>query len=218
MTCRLVVADSQPVVRAGLRSFFHETEAVVVDEAQTSEQTVAKTLGAMPDALLLDVQFPDKSGFDAVEELRKNDYNGRIVFFADDERQACFARAVAVGADSYLLKKTSQAELLRVVFALIFTPVERSSEQVDLLAPFSGELKRVASSMRRTRVDSLNPLTEREAQVLRHIALGLTNKEIAASLKVTLDTVKEHVKNILRKLDVNDRTQAAVWAVQHKMA
>ena len=92
MTCRLIVADPLPVVRAGLRSFFHETDAIIVDEAQTSEQAVVKTLEALPDALLLDVQFPDKSGFEVVEELRKNDYNGRIVFFADDERLACFAR------------------------------------------------------------------------------------------------------------------------------
>ena len=217
MTCRLIVADHLPVVRAGLRSFFHETDAIIVDEAQTSEQAVVKTLEALPDALLLDVQFPDKSGFEVVEELRKNDYNGRIVFFADDERLACFARAVAVGADSYLLKKTPQIELLRVVLALVSIQKEQAEEQTDLLASFSGELKRVASTMRRARVDSLSPLTEREAQVLRHIGLGLSNKEIASSLKLSLDTVKEHVKNILRKLDVNDRTQAAIWAVRKKM-
>jgi len=217
MTYRLVVADSQPVVRAGLRSFFHETDAVVVDEAQTSEQAVVKTLGAVPDALLLDVQFPDKSGFEAVEALRKSDFNGKIVFFADDERQVCFARATAVGADSYLLKKTSQAELLRVVFSLLSLNDERAGEQTDSAASFSGELKRVASAMRRSHVDALNPLSEREAQVLRQIALGLSNKEIASWLKLSLDTVKEHVRNILRKLDVNDRTQAAVWAVQKKM-
>ena len=70
--------------------------------------------------------------------------------------------------------------------------------------------------MRRRTVDALSPLTERESQVLRHIALGLSNKEIALSLKLSVDTVKEHVQNILRKLEVNDRTQAAVWAVRNK--
>ena len=71
--------------------------------------------------------------------------------------------------------------------------------------------------MRKRQVDPLNPLTAREAQVLRHLALGLSNKEIAFSLKLSVDTIKEHVQNILRKLEVNDRAQAAVWAVRNKL-
>ncbi len=211
MPVRLVVADPNPVVRAGLFSFFSDGDAQIVDEAQTAEQLVAKTLVARPDVLLLDVKFPDQTGFEAVETLRTQRYDGRIVFFADVEQQAYFARALAVGADSYLLKKTSRAELLRVVRTLGTVGADPNGSSC------SGELRRVASLLRRRSVDPLNPLTARETQVLRHVAFGLSNKEIAASLQLSLDTVKEHVQNILRKLDARDRAQAAVWAVRNKL-
>ena len=211
MPVRLVVADQRPVVRAGLFSFFSDGDAQIVDEAQTAEQLVAKTLVARPDVLLLDVKFPDQTGFEAVETLRTQRYDGRIVFFADVEQQAYFARALAVGADSYLLKKTSRAELLRVVRTLGTVGADPNGSSC------SGELRRVASLLRRRSVDPLNPLTARETQVLRHVAFGLSNKEIAASLQLSLDTVKEHVQNILRKLDARDRAQAAVWAVRNKL-
>lgn len=211
MPVRLVVADQRPVVRAGLFSFFSDGDVQIVDEAQTAEQLVAKTLVARPDVLLLDVNFPDQTGFEAVETLRAQRFDGRIVFFADVDQQAYFARALAVGADSYLLKKTSRAELARIVRTLGTGGTDPNG------APCSGELRRVASLLRRRSVDPLNPLTARETQVLRHIAFGLSNKEIAASLQLSLDTVKEHVQNIMRKLDARDRAQAAVWAVRNKL-
>ena len=211
MPVRLVVADQRPVVRAGLFSFFSDGDVQIVDEAQTAEQLVAKTLVARPDVLLLDVNFPDQTGFEAVETLKTQLYDGRIVFFADVDQQAYFARALAVGADSYLLKKTSRAELTRVVRTLGTNALDPD------VVPCSGELRRVSSLLRRRSTDPLNPLTSRETQVLRHIAFGLSNKEIAASLQLSLDTVKEHVQNILRKLDARDRAQAAVWAVRNKL-
>lgn len=208
MSVRLVVADFLPVVRAGLFSFFADSDVQIVDEAQTGEQAVAKTLAVWPDVLLLDVQFPDFSGFEAVETLRERRFDKRIVFFSRYEQPAYLARALAVGADSYLLKKASRTELLRVVRALA---VEEN------VAAFAGELRRVAPTMRRRDVDPSNPLTARETQVLRHIALGLSNKEIASALNLSVDTVKEHVQNILRKLEARDRAQAAVWAVRNKL-
>ncbi len=208
MSVRLVVADLQPVVRAGLFTFFADSDVQIVDEAQTGEQVVAKTLAVWPDVLLLDVQFPDFSGFEAVETLRERGFDKRIVFFSRYEQPSYLARALAVGADSYLLKKASRAELLRVVRALA---VEEN------VASFAGELRRVAPTMRRRDVDPSNPLTARETQVLRHVALGLSNKEIASALNLSVDTVKEHVQNILRKLEARDRAQAAVWAVRNKL-
>lgn len=211
MPVRLLVADPQPVVRAGLFSFFNNSDVQIVDDAQTCEQTISKTLGADPDALMLEISFPDGSGFDAVQTLREENYRGKIVFFEATGRQTCLARALSAGADAYLLKSTPRAEIIACLQGLT-----RPADQVDPARDFSGELSRVSPLMRRRSVDTLSPLTERESQVLRHIALGLSNKEIALSLKLSVDTVKEHVQNILRKLEVNDRTQAAVWAVRNK--
>ncbi len=227
MPIRVVVADSQPVVRAGLFSFFAEGDVQIVDEAQTAEQTVAKTIAAWPDALLLDVRFPDHSGFDVVAKLRAERFDKRVVFFTSEERLPFLARAVVSGADSYLLKSTSREELTRVareIATCAFQPtyVEYESlvdapKRVETFGINAGELRRVASLMQRRVVDPLDLMTERESQVLRHIAMGLSNKEIASSLQLSLDTIKEHVQNILRKLDVDNRAQAAVWAVRNKL-
>ncbi|MGI6400795.1 MAG: LuxR C-terminal-related transcriptional regulator [Thermoguttaceae bacterium] len=211
MSFRILVADAHPVVCAGLFSFFADTDAQIVAVAHTCEQIIARTLEHLPDVLLLDANFPDGSGFEAVQTLRDRKFVGKVVFFEATGRQTYLARAVACGADSYLLKSATREMLLGRLRNLM-NQVKGTGFGQD----FSGELQRVLPYMRRRSLDALNPLTERESQVLRHIALGLSNKEIARSLNLSIDTVKEHVQNILRKLDVNDRTQAAVWAVKNK--
>jgi len=120
------------------------------------------------------------------------------------------ARAVAAGAHDYILKSCSRDELLDSI-------MNAASGQIPVRA---GELRRVATTMsnRVATPDPDIPLTQREMQVLRHVALGLSNKEIAQSLTISVETVKEHVQNILRKLAVSDRTQAAVWAVRRGLA
>lgn len=224
MPIRLIVADSHPVVCTGLTSFFADADVQIVGETHTGELTVSRTLERLPDVLLLEIDFPDMSGFDVVERLRARGYSKRIVFFSASDRLFHLSRAVAVGADSYLSKRATQTELLNVITALANqTPSRRvrgvsdASERIEAFGAYSGELRRAVPLLRRRPVDPLNPLTERETQVLRHIATGLSNKEIASSLQLSLDTVKEHVQNILRKLDVDDRTQAAVWAVRNKL-
>ena len=227
MPIRVVIADSRPVVRAGLFSFFAHSNIEVVGETQTAKQTYWKTLEVLPDLLMLDAAFTDGSGFEVVAKLRKKEFDGRVVFFANENRLDFFARAIAAGADSYILKGTAKSEILRVIRELVRQkePSEQeksapadASKRIETLGATAGELRKVAPHLRRRAVDPLSPLTEREAQVLRHIVLGLSNKEISASLQLSLDTIKEHVQNILRKLDVSDRTQAAVWAVRNKLA
>lgn len=224
MPIRLLIADPYPVVRSGLVSFFKTSSVQIVAEEETADGALAKALELDPDAVLLETLFPDGSGFDVVARLRSLGFVKRAIFFTASDRQTHIARAVAAGADSYLLKNAAKAELQRVLTALTTKFVERrshfqgdASNRVDLLGPYAGELRRAASLMRRIDSDVINPLTTREMQVLRHIALGLSNKEIASSLQLSLDTIKEHVQNILRKLEVDDRTQAAVWAVRNKL-
>jgi DNA-binding NarL/FixJ family response regulator len=116
------------------------------------------------------------------------------------------ARAHALGAKDYILKGTSKKDLVESLQAV--------AEGRD--PPRFGQMQRIAGQMatRQRQPDSEIPLTQRETQVLRHLALGLSNKEIAQSLEISIETVKEHVQHLLRKMGVNDRTQAAVWAVR----
>jgi DNA-binding NarL/FixJ family response regulator len=116
------------------------------------------------------------------------------------------ARAVALGAADYALKGSSREDLITTIVAA--AAGESPSR--------AGELKKIAAAMKvRQAIDDDDvPLTQRETQVLRHVALGLSNREIGKSLEISVETVKEHVQNILRKIAVSDRTQAAVWAVR----
>jgi DNA-binding NarL/FixJ family response regulator len=116
------------------------------------------------------------------------------------------ARSVALGACDYVLKGSTREAMVATITAA--GKGESPSR--------SGELRRIAAAMKvRQAIDDEDvPLTQRETQVLRHVALGLSNKEIGRSLEISVETVKEHVQNILRKIAVSDRTQAAVWAVR----
>ena len=207
MSIRTITADSQPVVRAGLLSFFRNTDFQIIDEAGTGEQTSQKVLRYRPELLLLDANFEDESAFETVRRIRTGGYEGRVVFYSGEDRDTFLARALASGSDCYLSKKMTGAELVR----LLYLAVEQK------VPPYRGELERIYTSMNTGKAESpFSPLTTRESQVLRQIALGLSNKEIAATLGIGFDTAKEHVRNILRKLEVRDRTEAAVWAIKNK--
>lgn len=213
MSIRIVIADSQPVVRAGLFSFFRDTDIEIIGETWTAEQLLTRCPLLAPDVVLMDTIFPDADGFETASKLRQNGYKGAIIFFSDADRTFDFARAEAIAADSYLLKKTSRAELIRSL--RLITGREDSNTTSTDERPFPGELRRVACLKRNRPISNpFSPLTRRESQVLTHVAFGLSNKEIASSLGLSLDTVKEHVRNILRKLEVKDRTEAAVWAIR----
>jgi DNA-binding NarL/FixJ family response regulator len=162
-----------------------------------------------PDVVLLDIRMSETDGLAALEQIRAALPETRVVMLSTYDNPTYIARAVALGASDYLLKGVSRPQLLASITA----------KGPDGVAVRSEPLRRVQGAMetRRTDVDDGVSLTQRESQVLRHMALGLSNKEIGRSLEISVETVKEHVQNILRKLQVNDRTQAAVWAVRHKL-
>jgi DNA-binding NarL/FixJ family response regulator len=159
-----------------------------------------------PDVVLLDIRMPGKDGLAALEKIRADAPAVRCVMLSTFDNPTYVARAVAAGAHDYILKGSSRSELINSITGA-------AAGQLPMRA---GELRRVATTManRVATPDPDIPLTQRETQVLRHMALGLSNKEIAQSLTISVETVKEHVQNILRKIAVTDRTQAAVWAVR----
>jgi DNA-binding NarL/FixJ family response regulator len=206
MSIKVFVADDHEVIRRGLASLFAGTDIKIVGEAATAEETVKQAVKAKPDVVLLDIRMGDSDGLDALEKLRKQLPHAKVIILSAYDNPTYVARAVALGAVDYVLKGASRQELIGAIHAA--TGEEGPTK--------GGELRRVASVMGPgpgTRLDDV-PLTQREMQVLRHIALGLSNKEIGKSLSISVETVKEHVQNILRKIAVNDRTQAAVWAVR----
>jgi DNA-binding NarL/FixJ family response regulator len=207
MAITVLVADDHEVVRTGLARLLEDSGITIVAEAENGEQAVEMTLKHNPDVILMDIRMPDSDGLAALEKIRKKKPEARIVMLSTYDNPTYVARSVALGAADYVLKDSSREDLI----SAITRAASGESPSEDSI------LHRVKDTMsrRRERVDrSEIPLTNRELQVLRHVALGLSNREIGRSLGISIETVKEHVQNILRKIDVADRTQAAVWAIK----
>jgi DNA-binding NarL/FixJ family response regulator len=206
MSIKVLVADDHEVVRSGLASLLKDSEIDIVAEAANGDEAVAKTMKHHPDVVLLDIRMPDTDGLTALERIRTESPDTRVVMLSTYDNPTYVARSVALGASDYVLKGSSRKELIAAI---------TSAAKGDAPSK-TGELRRVKVAMERrhTQTDEDSPLTNREAQVLRHVALGLSNREIGRSLGISIETVKEHVQNILRKVSVTDRTQAAVWAVR----
>lgn len=206
MSVRLLIADDHEVIRTGLITLLQGSGIEVVGQAATGKETVKLAEQLKPDVVLLDIRMPDGDGLSTLEKLRQKVPSTKVVMLSTYDNPTYVARAVALGAADFVLKGATREAIIETIKAA--AAGESPSR--------SGELRRVASTMKIRQVvdDDEVPLTQRETQVLRHVALGLSNKEIGRSLEISVETVKEHVQNILRKIAVNDRTQAAVWAVR----
>lgn len=209
MPISVVIADDHDVVCQGIISLLRDSDVQVVACAHDGNQAVECVKSHQPDVLLLDVRMGGDGGLETLETLRNEEINTRIIMVSTFDNPTYVARSFALGADEYVLKSCTRELLLETIHRV------HAGEPV----PEDSLFGRVSKLMARTKPaeDDDLPLTVRESQVLRHIALGLSNREIGLSLKISVETVKEHVQNILRKIDATDRTQAAVWAVRKKI-
>jgi DNA-binding NarL/FixJ family response regulator len=210
MAIKVLVVDDHEVVRQGLASVFKDSPARIVGEAVNPDDAVKQARKLKPDVVLLDVRLGDKDGIEAIRRIRAAAPTARVVVLSGFDNPTYIARAVSAGAHDYVLKTAARDELVAAVTAA-----------AEGTAPArSGQLRRMAGAMANREVppDGNVPLTPRETQTLRLVAMGLSNKEIADALEISVETVKEHVQNMLRKISLNDRTQAAVWAIRHGLA
>jgi NarL family two-component system response regulator LiaR len=207
---RVLIADDHAVVRQGLRSFLElQDEIEVVGEAGDGEEAVAEAERLEPDVALMDLVMPRLGGEEAIRRIATVSPATRVVVltsFVDDEK---LFPAVRAGAAGYLLKDVQPRELVRAIRAA------DAGETILHPAVAARLVEEVAS---RPDPAPRAPLTEREQEVLALIARGKANKLIALELGVAERTVKAHVSNILGKLGVSDRTQAALWAVREGLA
>lgn len=208
-TIGVLIVDDHPVVRRGLRTFLELHEDVrVLAEASTGSDAVSLAEELAPDVVLMDLVLPDFDGIEATRRIRGVSPSTSVVVltsFADDDK---IFPAIKAGAIAYLLKDAEPQQLIEAV--------RSASRGEPLLHP-----KVAARLMRQVtgdEGDGVEDLTKRELQVLRLLAQGLPNKLIAQELVVSEKTVKTHVSNILAKLHLSHRTQAAVYAVRHGLA
>ncbi len=209
MGIRLLVADDHEVVILGLRICVQGTEIEIMDQAASGAEVLEKVRDRKPDVVLLDIRMEGGDGLNTLGRLKLDHPDLPIVLFSAYDNPTYIARAVALGAAGYVLKSAPKERLLEAI---------RKAASGDS-AWTREELRRVTGALAAPRLSSdvEVPLTQRESEVLRQMALGLTNKEIAKMLGISYETVKEHVQHILRKVGVTDRTQAAVWAVRKNL-
>jgi DNA-binding NarL/FixJ family response regulator len=206
MSTKLLVADDHEVVRSGLKSLLQSTEIEVVAEAATGEEAFRRAMETEVDVVLLDIRMPKGDGLNALGRIKLERPDLPVLMLSTYDNPTYIARAVALGASGYLLKSAGGEKIVAAIRAVA------TGENIWTRE----ELRRVTGALATPRLaaDVEVPLTQRESEVLRQLALGLTNKEIAQALSISYETVKEHVQHILRKIGVSDRTQAAVWAVR----
>ena len=210
MAITVLVADDHEVIRRGVEVLLESSHFRVVASAATVAQLVRLARKHQPDVVLLDVRLGDEDGLDAIRRVRSAAPKTRSIVFSAFDNPTYVARAVAAGASDYLLKTADRDTLLAAL----------DNAVADGPPTRTGMLRSVAASMTKRDApgDANVPLTPRELQTLRLIAMGLSNREIADTMGISVETVKEHVQNMLRKTSLHDRTQAAVWALRNGLA
>ena len=190
---RILTVDDHPLIRVGIATLVaSESDMKVVGEASNGREGIAKFRECLPDVTLMDLQMPDMNGIDAVRAIRDEFPEARIIVLTTYTGDVQIFRAIKAGAQAYVIKNLVHKELLQTIRAVHAGCKTMSPEVAAQVAAYAGEVA----------------LTSREIDVLRLIAAGRANKEIAAQLSITEETVKSRVKNILLKLGANDRTHA----------
>jgi NarL family two-component system response regulator LiaR len=200
---RVLLADDHSVVREGLRMFLgRDPDLAVVGEATNGQEAIELSREFRPDVVLMDLLMPGMDGIAATAAIRSELPETEVIALTSVLESASVVGAVKAGAIGYLLKDIQASELRRAVKAA-------AAGQVQLSPQASAYLMREVGA-----AETLQPLTERETEVLRLLAQGQSNKDIAHHLQIVEDTVKTHVKHILAKLGVQSRTQAVLCAMR----
>lgn len=204
---KLLIVDDHQMVRLGLSSFMNiQPDIEVVGEAADGESGYLKAKNLKPDVILMDLVMNRLDGIGATQKILAEMPEQKILIltsFLDDEK---VFPALAAGAKGYILKTSQAAE--------IASAIRKVASGQDVL---SGAVKEKINQQKHRKPELYDNLSKREMEVLKILAQGLSNQEIADQLFISLKTVKTHVSNIFNKLEVNDRTQATIYAIQHKL-
>ena len=208
MSIKAMLADDHVLIREGIRQLLEFDGSIeVISEVNDGEECIRELLHVKPDILLLDINMPKKNGVEVLEEIRKRNINVKVLILTVHNEVEYLIKAVDIGVDGYIVKDSGSAELKKAINCIMNN---ENYIQPSLIPALNNRL--VARDTDKEKIESL---TKREMEVLIQVANGMFNKEIATSLDISERTVKNHISNIFRKIDVSDRTQAAVFAIKN---
>lgn len=208
MSIRVVLADDHILIREGIRQLLEFDGSIsIVGEANDGDECIEKLLNTKPDVLLLDVNMPKKNGIEVLEEIKNRNIDVKVLILTVHNETEYLLKAVDIGVDGYILKDSKSSELKKAISTVLDG---EQYIQPSLIPALNNRL--ISRDEDKDKIDSL---TKRELEVLIQVANGMFNKEIANSLNISERTVKNHISNIFKKIDVSDRTQAAVFAIKN---
>lgn len=207
---RVMIADDHSLIREGLRQLLEFDGSIeIVGEASNGLECLEKLKECNPDVLLLDINMPEKNGIEVLEQMKADNLQNKVLILTVHNEMDYLIKAVEVGVDGYILKDSESTELKKAIMAV------RDGEnyiQPSLIPLLNSQLMSRDSDK-----DKISSLTNRELEVLIQVANGMFNKEIASNLNISERTVKNHISNIFKKINVSDRTQAAVFAIKNNI-
>ncbi|EOS72550.1 MAG: response regulator transcription factor [Lachnospiraceae bacterium] len=210
MSVKVMLADDHALMREGIKHLLEFDGSIeVIDEANNGKECLEKLEKIEPDILLLDINMPDMNGIEVLEELKKQNKNIKILMLTVHSEVEYLIKAIDIGANGYILKDSGSLELKQAINVIM---TDGSYIQPSLLPALNSRLIN-----RDIDKEKLESLTKREIEILIQVAGGMFNKEIANNLDISERTVKNHISNIFKKIDVSDRTQAAVFAIKNNV-
>ena len=210
MSIKVMLADDHSMIREGLKQLLEFDGSIqVIAQAGDGEECLKKLCQVYPDVLLLDINMPKKNGIEVLQEIRDKSagYDIKVLILTVHNEVEYLLKAVDIGVDGYILKDSGSAELKKAINCIM---EGESYIQPSLIPALNSRL-----ISRDTDKEKIESLTNRELEVLIQVANGMFNKEIALALDISERTVKNHISNIFKKIEVSDRTQAAVFAIRN---
>lgn len=203
-----MIADDHIMIREGIKQLLEfDGDMKVILETGDGEECIELLEKNNPDVLLLDINMPKKNGIEVLSEIRKNGFDLKVLMLTVHNEVEYLIKAMDIGVDGYILKDSESAELKKAIYAIMNG---EKYIQPSLIPALNARLINIDEDK-----DKIEQLTKREIEVLAKVAKGMFNREIAISLNISERTVKNHISNIFKKIQVSDRTQAAVFAIRN---
>ena len=210
MSIRILLADNQILVREGIKKIFERDDKLeVVCEVYNGEDCLEKIKIENPDVIIIGINIPKKNGIEVLKELRKRKSDVKVIFLTNHDEIEYINYIMENGANGYLIKDVDSSELLDAVYSVVRG--ERYIQK-NIESKFNS-YKELLNSDR----NKIVQLTARELEVLKKVTVGMLNKEIATNLNISERTVKNHIFSIFKKIEVTDRTQAAIFSIRNKL-